>query len=283
MLFVLPLAAHRGEANFAAPRLLQTRGIHSHVKINACLITAGWPRPPQVALALAELHFNAFAQLAVSMPKKTTRALKHKLNSMLNAYAVNLGLFEAALLHSQSSGPSAAATADTPALLNTDASVGLSSGTPDSQYDVSSLELCQIQIRYHWLQASISEQRKLMEDAAAQLSACNLALAALAHASSMPQQHLSVATSTASGPVTATAVEQKIQQLKMLLMVENGRKSLDHGQHQELVAHLGPVLLPEGDAPPANMEAPQQLAGLRLLQVISTFRYAPHIAVDSPS
>lgn len=236
---------------------------------------AGWSRSPQVALALAELYFSAAKQLAASKAnstgkpgakKGTARTVKHKFNSSMHGCGANLGLFEAAMLQQHSRVSLTAAHPDTAA---TAMNSGSTSNRAVDQHHVSDavVQSHQLQARYHWLQACISEHSKHLGDAAHQLEACMLAIDALSQISSKSQQEVSVAVSPpGAAAITAQAVTQKLDELNMLIMVQEGRKSLEQGQHQALISRLVPVLL--SDTPDGlPMDVPHQLAGLQLLQV----------------
>ena len=103
-----------------------------------------------------------------------------------------------------------------------------------------------------------------MDDAAQQLEACRHAVSALAASTEAPLHEVSVAISPhTAASITTKAIDQKLAELKTLMMVEEGRKCLEQGQYQELISRLAPVLLSGSVA----LEKPHQLAGLQLLQV----------------
>lgn len=173
--------------------------------------------------------------------------------------AANLGSFEAAVLQQHSSPGT---TAHTPLT-----ATGIDSTNRGDISTSVSQSLCQLQIRYHWLQAGISKQQKQLQDAARQLEACAVALHAFAEEDKCLQHEVSVAVaSPAAHSITAQTVNQKLDELKMLIMVQEGRQCIEQGQHQTLIVRLAPVLLTsEPDAPP--IEVSSQLAGFQLLQV----------------
>lgn len=235
----------------------------------------GWSRSPQVALVLAELYIGASAQLAAAKTssagqptkKSSTKALKHKMNSLKHGCSANLGLFEAALMQQDGhSSLTAAQAVTTAAAMDTDGTYATSIPTSASTLPEagSVLQACHLQARYHWLQACISEQQKQMDDAAQQLEACRHAVSALAALTEAPLHEVSVATFPhTAAPITTKVIDQKLAELETLMMVEEGRKCLEQGQYQELISRLAPVLLSGSVA----LEKPHQLAGLQLLQV----------------
>lgn len=122
----------------------------------------------------------------------------------------------------------------------------------------------QLLARYHWLGGCLSQHLKQYEDASQQYEACQAVLAAMSSLS-----HTAQATSftSACGVTIAPAlVESRLETLKMIMMVEDGRRCLDEGQHEELVARLSPVLL-SGTTSQLPLNVPQQLAGLDLIKV----------------
>lgn len=173
----------------------------------------------------------------------------------------NLGSFEAAVLQQHSSSDT---TAHTPTPLT---ATGTDSTNRGDVPTCTPQSLRQLQIRYHWLQAGISKQQKQVQDAAYQLEACAAALHAFAEADKCLQHEVSVALMPPTAqPITSQIVNQKLDELNMLIMVQEGRKCIEQGQHQTLIARLAPVLLASGpDTPP--IEVSHQLAGFQLLQV----------------
>lgn len=237
-------------------------------------VHTGWSRSPQVALALAELYFGASAQLAAaktnsagqSTKKSSTKALKHKMNNLKHGCSANLGLFEAALMQDGQSTPIAAQAETTATAMDTNGTdtPSIPTLTPTLTAPGSVPQACHLQARYHWLQACISEQQRHMDDAAQQLEACRHAVSALAASTEATLHDVSVVTFPhTAATITAKATEYKLAELETLMMVEEGRKCLEQGQHQELISRLAPVLLSGSVA----LEKPHQLAGLHLLQV----------------
>ena len=124
----------------------------------------------------------------------------------------------------------------------------------------------QLLVRYHWLNACLSEHLKQFEDASQQFESCKAALAALSDPPDSAQQFLV----TANGLVISTSsVDSRLEMLKIVSIVEEGRKWLDEGRHEELLSRLGPVLL-TGNTSQLPLNVPQQLAGLDLIKVTST-------------
>lgn len=126
-------------------------------------------------------------------------------------------------------------------------------------------DIYQLLARYHWLGGCLSQHLKQYEYASQQYEACQAVLAAM---SSLSENTQATSFTSASGFTIAPAlVESRLETLKMIMMVEDGRRCLDEGQHEELVARLSPVLL-SGSNSQLPLNVPQQLAGLDLIKVV---------------
>lgn len=126
-------------------------------------------------------------------------------------------------------------------------------------------DVYQLLARYHWLGGCLSQHLKQYEDASQQYKACQAALAAM---STLLDAAQATSFTSASGVTIAPAlVESRLETLNMIMMVEDGRRCLDEGQHEELVARLSPVLL-SGTTSRLPLNVPQQLAGLDLIKVV---------------
>ena len=126
-------------------------------------------------------------------------------------------------------------------------------------------DVYQLLARYHWLGGCLSQHLKQYEDASRQYEACHAALTAVSSRSDTAQ---AISFTSASGVTIAPAiVESRLEALKIVMMVEDGRRCLDEGQHEELVARLSPVLL-SGTTSQLPLDVPQQLAGLDLIKVV---------------
>ena len=238
-------------------------------------VIAGWSRPPQVALAIAELYLDASAQLAAAKTcstsqqantKSTTRTFKHKINSLMHGCTANLSLFEAALLQQPSHMHITAAPVTDDVMMDMDSTA--TSTVAANPLTEASPQACELQARYHWLRACISEQHKHTDEANQQLNACKAIIHALAAATNTSQQAVRVAPAPAAVPaITAQAVDKKLEALSMVIMVEEGKQFLQQGQYGQLIARLAPVLLSSDQPGSATLDTPHQLAGLQLLQV----------------
>ena len=182
----------------------------------------------------------------------------------MHGCTANLSLFEAGLLQQPSHVPATAAPVTTDVVMDTDGTA-----TPA---DAVSTQACELQARYHWLQACINEQHKHTDEAEQQLNACKAAIHALAAATDASQQAVTVAPApAAASAITAQGVEKKLEALSMVIMVEEGTRFLQQGQYAELIARLAPMLLFSAQPGSAALDVPHQLAGLQLLQVFSSW------------
>ena len=119
-------------------------------------------------------------------------------------------------------------------------------------------------VRYHWLGACVSQHLKHFEDAAQQYEACKAGLIMLSQTSEQAKYTEPV---TAGPPAISTEwVDTRLDALKLIIVVEDGRKCLDEGRHSELVSRLAPVLLASNTSK-VPLDVAQQLVGLDLLQV----------------
>jgi len=241
---------------------------------NSC--SAGWQRSPAVALALAEMFFQAAVQHKNAKPEGSKKskgsAQQSKHDQLLHSCTANVGMFEVALLQQQSFS---AAHID-PNSCTMKPEAGCQTSLADPGTAAASTEVAatttqpaaavhQLLTRYHWLGGCVSEHLKQFTDAAQQYEACNAALTAL---SQCPGQsmHVRPVCMANSPPVSIELVDSRVKTLKLVIIVHEGRKCLDEGQHQELVGRLSPVLL-GGNAAKLPLDVPQQLMGLELLQV----------------
>ena len=219
---------------------------------------AGWQRDPAVAIALAEMCFLSVQQQPIKSSRHkqrhTTSHSKH--DQLLQSCIANVGIFEAALLMQRSADFSEAASADS--LQGSEAQQATAS-QPTAPNQPSPHFLL---VRYYWLGGRISEHLKQYEDAAQQYEACKAALSTLSDITLSAQ-----AEPVGSGPLTLSQVDSSLARLRMVTMVEDGRKSIEQGQQSELIARLSPVLL-AGATDKVALEVPEHLAGLELLQVL---------------
>lgn len=248
--------------------------------------SAGWQRSAAVALTLAELYYQAMVKEEPSTPasqeKKACKLQAAKASSsssssrpdqLMASCTANTGMFEAALLQQQATASASHLHESPPD------SIGLTLDL-SGQGDTAALsppqngsvavshshdaDVYQLLARYHWLGGCLSEHLKNCEDASQQYQACQAALAALSNLSDVVQ---AISFTSASGVTIAPAlVESRLETLKMIVIVEDGRRCLDEGRHEELVARLSPVLL-SGNTSQLPLDVPQQLAGLDLIKV----------------
>ncbi len=122
-------------------------------------------------------------------------------------------------------------------------------------------------VRYHWLGACVSQHLKRFEDAAQQYEACKAGLTMLTQT---PEQARYTEPVPAGAPAISTElVDTRLDALKLIIVVEDGRKCLDEGRTSELVSGLAPVLLASNTSN-IPLDVAQQLVGLDLLQVGSS-------------
>ena len=213
-----------------------------------------------MSLALAELYFHAAAEQSLKLDStKTTKssARQSQQEQMLQGCTANVGMFESALFQQQ---------------LNLSANFSQSSGLAHTEAAGAATQPAQsashLLVRYHWLGACISQHLKRFEDAAQQYEACKAG-------STLLTQTLEQATYTepvpAGAPVISTEmVDTRLDALKLIIVVEDGRKCLDEGRRSELISRLAPVLLASNTSK-VPLDGAQQLVGLDLLQV----RFSP--------
>ena len=223
------------------------------------LNAAGFHRTPAVAVALAEMYF----QVVESQPSKTSsRKRKHaatqtKHEQLLHSCTVNVGMFEAAFHMMQSAQSSAGTTEQA----DDTSSPHPQQHTASRASGLQQASLAALLVRYHWLGGCISEHLQHHEDAAQQFEVCRSALTALPV--STPDADVCP---SGQAPITTTMVDSRLARLNMINIIEEGRRSIEHGQQAQLIARMLPMLL--GDTnDEIQLEVPQQLAGLELLQV----------------
>ena len=225
------------------------------------------------------MYYQAIVTEGASEPpakKKhsTAQANSRQPDQIMSSCIANIGMFEAALVQQQSAAAASQAhtvpqetnTTHDPVLAvanqdDTDMPCPESGGSCQHGSNVH-----QLLVRYHWLNACLSEHLKQFEDASQQYEACKAALAALSDHSGTAQPSLVTANGVA---ISTSLVNSRLETLKMVIIVEDGRKCLDEGRHDELLSRLGPVLL-TGNTSQLPLNAPQQLAGLDLIKVQAT-------------
>ena len=237
-------------------------------------VCVGWPCSPAVALALAEIYFHAVVQQQKAEPdckqsKPASCPSKH--DQLLHSCTLNVGVFEAVLLQQQSSlsANTASDLFEAPAADNDQLSFVPQDGSTarSGAGSVNQPALPELLVRYHWLGACVSEHLKHFVDAAQHYRACKAALSALPQSSDNATVVRS-ALAGASSSICTELLERRLEALRLVSIVEDGRKCLDEGMHEELVSRLAPVLLADTVSTPLDL--PQQLVGLGLLQACHT-------------
>ena len=239
-----------------------------------------------VALTLAELYYQAMIKeepsKTASKQKETAELHDAKASSssrqdqLMASCTANIGMFEAALLQQQAMQPASQLHQSPPdsAALNLNMSSQDDSAQQCERGAVSHIpdaDVRQLLARYHWLCGCLSEHLKHFEEAFQQYETCHAALAAL---STLPDAVQATSFTSASGvAITPVQVESRLEMLKIIIIMEDGRRCLDEGQHEELVSRLSPVLL-SGNASQLPLNVQQQLAGLDLIKVVHQCPYA---------
>ena len=246
---------------------------------------AGWQRSAVVALTLAELYYQALikeqpsktvskdkksAKPSAAKPSSSSSSSGSRSDQLMASCTTNIGMFEAALLQQQATASASQLHQSPPdsVALTLDLSSQNDSAQQHGWVAVSHsphADVYQLLARYHWLGGCLSEHLKQIEDASQQYQACQAALAAL---SNLPDAVQATSFTSASGVAISPAlVESRLETLKMIIIVEDGRRCLDEGRHEELVSRLSPVLL-SGTNSQLPLNVAQQLAGLDLIKVV---------------
>ncbi|KAA6420724.1 MAG: hypothetical protein FRX49_09301 [Trebouxia sp. A1-2] len=224
------------------------------------MLVRGWCRSPAVSLALAELYFHAAAEQSLEQDStKITKpnARQSQQERLLQGCTANVGMFESALCQQQQLSLSAPASQ----------SSGLALAEAAGAATQPAQSASHLLVRYHWLGACVSQHLKHFEDAAQQYEACKAGLIMLSQTSEQAKYTEPV---TAGPPAISTEwVDTRLDALKLIIVVEDGRKCLDEGRHSELVSRLAPVLLASNTSK-VPLDVAQQLVGLDLLQEAST-------------
>lgn len=198
------------------------------------------------------------------------KASSSRTDQLMASCTINIGMFEAALLQQQAAAPASQLRQSPPdsLTLTLDVSSQDDSAPQSGRIAVShspDAAVHQLLVRYHWLGGCLSEHLKQFEDASQQYEACQAALAAL---SNLPDAVQAMSFTSASGVAISRAlVESRLEALKLIIIVEDGRRCLEEGRHEELVSHLSPVLL-SGTNSQLPLNVAQQLAGLDLIKVV---------------
>jgi len=209
-----------------------------------------------VSLALAELYFHAavahsFKRDSSKKTKSSAQQSQHE--QLLQGCTANVGMFESALFQQQLS--LSATASQSSALAHTEAAGAATQPAQSASH---------LLVRYHWLGACVSQHLKRFEDAAQQYEACKAGLTMLTQT---PEQARYTEPVPAGAPaISAELVDTRLDALKLIIVVEDGRKCLDEGRHSELVSRLAPVLLASNTSK-VPLDVAQQLVGLDLLQV----------------
>ncbi|DBA95749.1 TPA: Calcineurin-binding protein cabin-1, variant 3 [Trebouxia sp. C0004] len=223
------------------------------------ILVRGWCRSPAVSLALAELYFHAAVEQSLmrdSSKKTKSSAWQSQHEQLLQGCTANVGMFESALFQQQLSLSVPASVSS--ALAHTEAA----GAATQPAHSVNHLL-----VRYHWLGACVSQHLKRFKDAAQQYEACKAGLTMLTQT---PKQARYTEPVPAGAPaISAELVDTRLDALKLIIVVQDGRKCLDEGRHLELVSHLAPVLLASNTSK-VPLDVAQQLVGLDLLQEAST-------------
>ena len=200
------------------------------------------------------MYFHAAVEEQSTKPDSSTKnkssARQSKHDQLLQSCTANVGMFESVLLQQHSS---------------------LSQGRPSAQTELPAADTQpsalagQLLVRYHWLGACVSEHLKHFEDAAQQYEACKAALETVSPAADRAM-YLQPFVAAGSPLISTELVDKHLAALKLVAIVEDGRKCLDEGQHTQLTSCLAPVLL-ASDTSKILLDVPQQLVGLELLQV----------------
>ena len=249
---------------------------------------AGWQRSTVVALTLAELYYQALIKEEPSNPadednksnaKRAAKASSSRIDQLMASCMAHMGMFEAVLLQQQantsasasyshiiqsSSDSAVALTLELSSQDNT-AALSTSDDAPATASHKHDADVYQLLARYHWLGGCLSEHLKHFEDASQQYEACKVALAVLS--SSCDTAQATSFTLARGVTISAPLVESRLETLKMVMIVEDGRRCLDEGRHEELVSRLTPVLL-TANTSHLPLNVPQQLAGLDLIKVV---------------
>ena len=232
-----------------------------------------------VALTLAELYYQASTQ---EEPSKTTSKQQEsaklpnekassssRVDQLMASCTANIGVFEAAVLQQQAVASTSQLHQSPPESI----ALTLDLSSPDDsspQHELAAVshspdaDTYQLLARYHWLGGCLSERFKHFEDASQQYEACQVALTALSKLSDIPQE--TSFTSATGVTISPALVDSRLETLKMMIIVEDGRRCLDEGRHEELVSRLSPVLL-SGNTSQLPLDVPQQLSGLALIKV----------------
>ena len=253
----------------------------------------GWKHTPVVALSLAELYFQALvrsdpSQSAIRKSKGNAQNGQSKPDQLMSSCIVNVGMFETALLQQQQQQSNSSHSQDAVSFVSTTSAPALAvapdgegdlapdcpSTTPAALGSLLHQDRQHLLSRYHWLGACLSERLKQFEDASQQYEACKSALTAL---SEQPDSQQSGAVITACGAmISVDVVDGRLEALQMIIIVEDGRRCLEEGRGQELVAHLSPLLPLSGTTSQLPLNLTQQLAGLDLMKVMHTVPYVKH-------
>lgn len=200
------------------------------------------------------MYFHAADKEQSTKPDSTTKtkssAAQSKHDQLLQSCTANVGVFESVLLQQQSS------------LSQNKLSAQTELPAADTQRPASAGQLL---VRYHWLGACVSEHLKHFEDAAQQYEACKAALETVSPAADQAV-YLRPVVPAGAPSISTELVDKHLEALKLVAVVENGRKCLDEGGHIQLTSCLAPILLAD-DTSKILLDVPQQLVGLELLQV----------------
>lgn len=209
-----------------------------------------------MSLALAELYFHAVVEQSSkqdSSKKTKSSARQSQQEELLQGCTANVGMFESALFQQQ---------------LNLSATASQSSGLAHTEAAGAATQPAQsashLLVRYHWLGACVSQHLNRFEDAAQQYEACKAGLTML---SQTPEQAIYTEPVPAGAPAVSTElVDTRLDALKLIIVVEDGRKCLDEGRCSELLSRLAPALLASNTSK-VSLDVAQQVVGLDLLQV----------------
>lgn len=200
------------------------------------------------------MYFHAAVNEQSTKPDSTTKtrssAQHSKHNQLLQSCTANVGMFESVLLQQQSS------------LSQNKLSSQTELPAADTQRSAAAGQLL---VRYHWLGACVSEHLKHFQDAAQQYEACKAALETVNPAADQAM-YLRPVVPAGAPSISTELVDKHLEALKLVAVVENGRKCLDEGGHTQLTSCLVPILLAD-DTSKILLDVPQQLVGLELLQV----------------
>ena len=247
-----------------------------------------------VALTLAELYYQALTQEEPSktaskqqesarLPDEKASSSSSRVDQLMASCTANIGVFEAAMLQQQAVASTSQLHQSPSESIALTLNLSSQDGSAPQHERVavshsSDAGLYQLLARYHWLGGCLSERLKHFEDASQQYEACQAVLAALSKLSDILQ--VTSFTSARGIAISPGLVESRLETLKMMIIVEDGRRCLDEGRHEELVCRLSPVLL-SGNTSQLPLDVTQQLSGLALIKVGAHLVRSPPIELLS--